>query len=92
MEFDNEDDALVHIRVCVDGEAVDVAAGASVIAALVAADRLCTRRSTTGEPRFALCGIGQCEECRVTIDGQAHCLACRTRCRPGMRIETGEAP
>jgi predicted molibdopterin-dependent oxidoreductase YjgC len=76
-------------RVTIDDSAVDVPAGASVVAALVIAASMCTRRAVTGGPRFAFCGIGQCQECRVTIDGRAHRLACRTVCTPGMIIETG---
>lgn len=76
-------------RVTIDGTAVDVPSGANVVAALVIAGSMCTRRAVTGEPRFAFCGIGQCQECRVTIDGRAHRLACRTVCAPGMIIETG---
>ncbi len=79
------------IRLTVDGRDVVVADGASVVAALVTAARLCTRRSLTGEARFALCGIGQCHECRVTIDGVAHRLACQVRCQDGMRVDTGAA-
>lgn len=80
------------ITVSVDGSAVRVAQGASVIAALVCAGRLCTRRSVSGEPRFALCGMGQCQECRVTIDGRPHRLACQVRCEAGMAILTGALP
>ena len=76
-------------RVTVDTTTVDVPAGASVVAALVIAGSMCTRRAVTGGPRFAFCGIGQCQECRVTIDGRPHRLACRTVCAPGMIIETG---
>ncbi len=76
------------VHVLVDGRAVTVAAGVSVIAALVTAERLCTRLSVSGEPRFALCGVGQCHECRVSIDGRAHRLACQVRCVDGMVIET----
>ena len=77
------------IEVLVDGRPVEVNADASVIAALVVADSLCTRRSVTGELRFALCGMGQCQECRVTIDGQLHRLACHVVCEAGMAIDTG---
>ncbi len=80
------DDITVHI----DGEALQVAAGTSVIAALMLAGRMCTRRSVSGEPRFALCGMGQCQECRVTIDGRAHRLACQERCFDAMEICTGD--
>ncbi len=81
--------ADTRITVHIDGRAVAVADGASVVAALVVADSLCTRRSVTGEPRFALCGMGQCQECRVTIDGMPHRLACQAACRDGMVIDTG---
>ncbi|UOD30539.1 (2Fe-2S)-binding protein [Massilia violaceinigra] len=77
------------IVVQVDGRPVTVAEGASVVAALVLADALCTRRSVSGEARFALCGMGYCQECRVSIDGRAHRLACQTTCRAGMLIATG---
>jgi len=77
------------VLVFVDGRAMQVAAGTSVVAALVMAGRMCTRRSVAGEPRFALCGMGQCQECRVTIDGRPHRLACQERCQPGMTIVTG---
>jgi predicted molibdopterin-dependent oxidoreductase YjgC len=77
--------------VTVDGVAVAVPAGSNVAAAIVAAGALCTRLSVTGERRFAFCGIGQCQECRVTIDGRADRLACRTACAAGMAVVTGGA-
>lgn len=76
-------------RVLVDGVAVDVPRGVTVVAALVGARSPCTRRSVTGQPRSAFCGIGQCQECRVTVDGRANQLACRTICADGMTITTG---
>ena len=79
------------IIVLVDGREVRVPEGAIAIAALVLAGQLCTRRSLGGEARFALCGMGQCQECRVSIDGQPHRLACQVRCRAGMEIRTAEA-
>lgn len=81
-----------HVTVLVDGRAVRVPSGVTVIAALAYGEQMCTRLSVTGEPRFALCGIGQCHECRVTIDEHAHRLACQVVCADGMRIVTAEAP
>ena len=78
------------IMVRVDGAAVAIAPGASVVAALMLADRLCTRVSQSGQARFALCGMGYCQECRVTIDGMPHRLACQVACSAGMDIRTGE--
>ena len=77
------------MMVFIDGRTVLVPEGASVAAALALADTLCTRMSVGGEARFALCGMGQCQECRVTIDSRPHRLACLTRCQPGMAIQSG---
>jgi predicted molibdopterin-dependent oxidoreductase YjgC len=79
------------IVVQVDGAAVEVAAGATVAAAIeraAAGVPAVYRRSVTGSARAALCGMGVCHECRVTIDGRAHRLACITPCAPGMEITT----
>ena len=50
-----------------------------------------TRRSVSGMLRGPLCGMGVCHECRVTIDGRAHQLACQTPCAPGMQVRTALA-
>ncbi|MGZ3183814.1 MAG: 2Fe-2S iron-sulfur cluster-binding protein [Telluria sp.] len=80
-------DCTVHINAV----PVTVPAEATVAAALVRAGCLHTRTSLTGGPRFAFCGMGQCGECRVTIDGNAHQLACQVLVKDGMQIDTGSA-
>lgn len=50
-----------------------------------------TRQSVQGMPRTMLCGMGVCFECRVTINGIAHQLACQTPVAAGMQITYGEA-
>ncbi len=50
-----------------------------------------TRRSVSGQLRAPLCGMGVCQECRVTINGRAHVLSCQTLCQPGMDVQTGAA-
>ncbi|HVE11511.1 MAG TPA: (2Fe-2S)-binding protein [Paraburkholderia sp.] len=83
------DEHAALLRVTVDGRAVDVADGSTVAAALVISAGIGgTRLSASGMPRAALCGMGVCQECRVTIDGRAHVLACQTLCRDGQIIET----
>jgi predicted molibdopterin-dependent oxidoreductase YjgC len=77
------------LTVEIDGVAVNVAGDISVAAAIAQAGILRTRRSVTGEARFAFCGMGMCQECRVEIDGVPHRLACQVRCREGMVIVTG---
>ncbi len=58
----------------------------SVAAALLRFSSMRTRLSVTGQPRFAVCGMGICQECRVSINGEAHQLACQQYCRSGMLI------
>jgi predicted molibdopterin-dependent oxidoreductase YjgC len=76
------------IRVTVDARTIEVEAGTLVVAALAIAGMRGTRTSVSGQPRAALCGMGICQECRVTIDGRAHTLACQTVCRDGQIIQT----
>jgi len=77
------------VHLFVDGQAVEVDAGMSVAAAIAMCASLTTRISVSGMPRAPLCGMGICQECRVTIDGRSHRLACQTICAAGMRILTG---
>jgi predicted molibdopterin-dependent oxidoreductase YjgC len=76
------------ITILVNRQATPVPAGCSVAAALAHAGLSATRRSLSGQPRAAFCGIGQCQECRVSIDGVANRLACLTPATDGMKIET----
>ena len=74
----------------VDGETVSVCEGESVAAALIAVGRRIFRYSDKGKtPRGLYCGIGQCQECRITINGNLDTLACQTDVAPGMKIQTG---
>jgi sarcosine oxidase subunit alpha len=74
----------------VNGVAVTMPAGSMVSAAIMKTGLTLFRRSATGEPRGPLCGMGICFECRVTIDGEAHCRSCQTVCRNGMDVRTDE--
>ena len=78
------------VAVTVDGQALRVPAYTTVAAALAQARGIRGGRlSVMGEPRAMLCGMGVCQECRVTVDGCAHVLACQTVCSDGMTIESG---
>jgi D-hydroxyproline dehydrogenase subunit gamma len=79
------------LRLTINGRGIDVEAGTTVAAALVIAGAGGTRLSVDGEPRSALCGMGVCQECRVTIDGRPHALACQTLCRDGQTVRTFDA-
>ena len=76
------------VEVQVDGTRVRMPVGSSVAAALAQQPPGRTRLSVSGQWRAPLCGMGVCQECRVTIDGVAHRLACQTVCAEGMNVVT----
>jgi hypothetical protein len=78
------DDAIVSIFI--DDMPAMVPAFTTVAAALALHGVLASRRSVTGEARAALCGMGVCQECSVSVDGHAHTLGCQTLCCDGIRI------
>ncbi|MFT4065797.1 (2Fe-2S)-binding protein [Paraburkholderia sp.] len=85
------DARAARIHLTVDSRDIEVESGTTVAAALAIAGVSGSRLSVKGEPREALCGMGVCQECRVTIDGRAHALACQTLCRDGQRVQTRNA-
>jgi predicted molibdopterin-dependent oxidoreductase YjgC len=76
------------VTLTVDGVPVTMPVGSMVAAAILKSGKYAFRRSATGEPRGPLCGMGICFECRVTIDGEAHCRSCQTLCENGMDVRT----
>ncbi|MBS7661871.1 (2Fe-2S)-binding protein [Pseudomonas lalucatii] len=75
------------IELNLDGQTIRVPAGSTVAAALYLGGDGCSRTAVGGQRRAPLCGMGVCQECRVSIDGRRR-LACQTLCQPGMRVET----
>jgi predicted molibdopterin-dependent oxidoreductase YjgC len=74
------------VRLVVDGAVVPAFAGESVAAALLSAGRRGLRVTPRhAEPRGMYCGIGQCFECVLTVDGE-RVRACMTPVRDGMRV------
>jgi aerobic-type carbon monoxide dehydrogenase small subunit (CoxS/CutS family) len=78
------------IRLRINGRDVFVGTGTVVAAALAQSGQTRFRRSVGGEARGPLCGMGICMECRVTINGQAHCRSCQILCAEGMEVRTDE--
>ena len=74
-------------EVWVNGQPLRVPAGSSVLSALQNAGAMTLRRSLGGEARGALCGMGVCFECRVTVNG-VRVRSCQTPVQAGQRIET----
>ena len=73
----------------VDGEKIVAHEGETIGAALLAAGRRTLRYTNMlKQPRGLYCGIGLCQECRMTINGIPNTQACQTLATPGCRIET----
>jgi sarcosine oxidase subunit alpha len=79
------------VTLTIDGTAIQVPEGSVVATALATAGIEAPHRSTTGEPRGPLCGMGMCGECRVTVNGVPHVRSCHTVCETGMEVTT-DAP
>jgi predicted molibdopterin-dependent oxidoreductase YjgC len=79
------------ITLSIDARGIVVEPGVTVAAAIAMAGGGVTRRSVGGAARAPLCGMGVCQECRVTIDGRMHQLSCQTLCAEGMQVLTGAA-
>ena len=62
--------------------------GETVGAALAALGQRAVRLSEKyGDLRGLFCGMGVCQECRVSVDGVPNVRACMTPVSPGMRVE-----
>ncbi len=64
----------------VDGETIAAALAANGIKAL--------RHTSNGQRRGLYCGMGACQECLVTVDGQTSQRACMTKVREGQVVRS----
>jgi len=62
-----------------EGREIRGRAGETLAAALTAAGEQAFRETRGGERRGLFCGMGVCQECLVTVDGQANQRACMTK-------------
>lgn len=77
------------IKVTIDGKPVDVRAGDSVAAAMLAAGLDHSRTTAVvGQKRAPHCTMEVCFDCLVTVDGIGNRRGCLIEVREGMRIET----
>jgi predicted molibdopterin-dependent oxidoreductase YjgC len=72
----------------IDGVTTRAAEGQTIAARLIALDVHAWGRTPEVESREALCGIGACGDCVVTVDGVARVRACLMPVREGMQILT----
>lgn len=77
------------VTIIVDGKPVKARQGQMIAAALM--ENGFTKFRTTsrlGEPRFFYCGIGQCTDCMMEVDGVPGIRTCVTPVREGMTVNT----
>ncbi|MFB7866009.1 (2Fe-2S)-binding protein [Streptomyces sp. NPDC056069] len=74
-----------------DGRELPLREGQSVAAVLWSAGILAWRTTREkGAPRGVFCGIGQCFDCLVTVNGRPNQRACVVPARPGDAVTTQE--
>ena len=76
----------------INGKPVTAYTGETLFAVLLAEGIRTLRlpiKNHTKAARGGFCGMGVCQECRVTIDGMPDRRACMTEVREGMEVETG---
>lgn len=77
--------------ITVDGREITAREGETVAAALMANGIRSFRHTAKHhEPRGIFCGIGQCTDCIMEIDGVMNVRACMTIVRPGMMVRSQE--
>lgn len=79
------------VQITVDGKKYMARKG-EVIAAVLMANGIMVHRHTAKlhEPRGIYCGIGQCTDCVMTVNGKPNVRTCITPVEEGMVVETQE--
>ena len=73
----------------VDGHPVEAGEGDMIAAALLRAGiRINRYTSKCHAPRGIFCGIGQCTDCVMVVNGRRNVRTCITRVEDGMAVET----
>ncbi|SRR6056297_2727640 len=77
------------VEITVDGQKIKAEKGEMIAAALhangIRINRYTVKRK---EPRGIFCGIGQCTDCAMIVDGKPNVRTCVTPVKEGMVIET----
>lgn len=86
--LDTKDDAAI-VEITVDGKSIKAKEGEPILAALLANNIKINRYTRKyKEPRGLFCGIGQCTDCAMIVDGTPNVRTCITPVRAGMIVET----
>ncbi|MDR1495832.1 MAG: (2Fe-2S)-binding protein [Clostridiales Family XIII bacterium] len=77
------------IEITFDGKPIKAKEGEPILAALLSEGVIISRYTVNKkEPRGLFCGIGQCTDCAMIVNGQANVRTCITPVERGMVVET----
>lgn len=77
------------VEITVDNKTITAYEGEPILAALLSNNIKVNRYTVKKhEPRGIFCGIGQCTDCAMIVDGQPNVRTCITPVRAGMVIIT----
>lgn len=77
------------VNIIVDGKAIQAVEGEQILAALISNGIIINRYTVKRkEPRGLFCGIGQCTDCAMIVNGKPNVRTCVTPVQEGMVIET----
>jgi len=77
------------VEIIVDGKPISAKIGEPILAALLAENIIINRYTVKRkEPRGLFCGIGQCTDCAMIVNGKANVRTCITPVEAGMVIKT----
>lgn len=80
-----------YVTITVDGTPLQAVKGEMIAAALMANGIMVHRHTIKKhEPRGIYCGIGQCTDCVMVVNGHPNVRTCITPVEDGMVIETQE--
>ena len=79
---------VTEVLLDVDGRGVPGRQGESIAAALIRAGLTAWRQTPQGNPRGLFCGMGVCQDCVISVDGQDQQRACMTKVSGAHRIRT----
>src|SRR5215207_6831839 len=89
VRFESRGVAMVtEVVLDVDGRGVPGRLGESIAAALIRAGVTAWRQTPQGNPRGLFCGMGVCQDCVISVDGQDQQRACMTKVSGAHRIRT----
>lgn len=81
------------VTLSVNGKPVPAYRGETLLAALIAAGYKGLKKSPLKKsPRGALCGMGVCFECMVSVNGEPNIRSCMTEVEDQMKVEIDEQP